>query len=196
MSAAPSWPLVIVALFRGEPSKARFAAAPGFEFSSVFGSEAQFQGAQVLNLFFIPSKRKTTRGALDRTRPSDRSHCGLQKPEIAYSPNDLMRQRRRPSPSRVFVLPPRYGVTIVEIRGSSPRIPTNFRVRPAPRHSFCKPSYGRPGKSAKRVFTQMAGLPRVLATRSRVSLRSPGMELKQASLTSIPPSRQPSRAGP
>jgi hypothetical protein len=37
----------------------------GFEFSSVFGPEAQFQGTQVLNLFFRPSERKTTREALD-----------------------------------------------------------------------------------------------------------------------------------
>src|SRR5690348_169428 len=96
MSAAPSWPLVIVALFRGEPSEARLQPPPGLNFLRFSGPEAQFQGAQVLNLFFRPSERKTTRGALDRTRPSDRSHCGLQKPEIACSPNDLRRSRHRP----------------------------------------------------------------------------------------------------
>src|SRR5262245_51949719 len=76
--------------------------SPGLNFSSVLGPEAQFQGTQVLNLFFKPSERKTTREALDRTRPSDRSHCGLQKPEIAYSPNDLRRLRRRPPPKPCF----------------------------------------------------------------------------------------------
>jgi hypothetical protein len=38
-------------------------------------------------LFFKPLKRKTTRGAQKRTRPSDPFLYGLQKPEIAQSPN-------------------------------------------------------------------------------------------------------------
>src|ERR1700761_773381 len=138
MSAAPSWPLVIVALLGRAFQSAVSRPLPGFEFSSVFGSEAQFQGTQVLNLFFKPSERKTTREALDRTRPSDRSHCGLQKPEIAYSPNDLRRTCRRPQSSRIFVLLARYGIAIVEIRGSSPRIHTNFCVRSVPGHSSCR----------------------------------------------------------
>src|ERR1700742_2768623 len=89
MSAAPSWPLVIVALLGRAFQSAVLRPLPGFEFSSVFGPEAQFQGTQVLNSFFKPSERKTTSEALDCTRPSDRSLCGLQKPEIAYPPNDL-----------------------------------------------------------------------------------------------------------
>jgi len=136
MSAAPSWPLVIVAL-EGRTFRSTAAAVPGLNFLRFSGRKRNFR-AQVLNLFFRPSKRKTTRGALDHTRPSDRSHCGLQKPEIAYSPNGLEGiTPPSPPPYRAFVLPSRYGAAIVEIRGSSLRIPTNFRVRPAPRHPFC-----------------------------------------------------------
>jgi hypothetical protein len=65
MSAAPSWPLVIVAFFGANLPKRGLRPLPGFEFSSVFGPEAQFQGIQVLNSFFRPSERKTTREALD-----------------------------------------------------------------------------------------------------------------------------------
>src|SRR5581483_11112998 len=145
----------------GEPSKARLPPPPGFEFSSVLGSEAQFQGTQVLNLFFRPSERKTTREALDRTRPSDRSHCGLQKPEIACSPNDLRRIRRRPPPKPCFrAAAPIWGSN----RGDS-------RVKFSNPHKFPCSTYTRAsllqvalsksplnrlqkaGKSAKRVFT-------------------------------------------
>src|SRR4029078_12760611 len=59
--------------FRGRTFQSAAATAPQVNFSSVGGHEGQFQEAQVeaqvLNLFFRPSKRKTTRGAPDRTRP-------------------------------------------------------------------------------------------------------------------------------
>src|SRR6202011_940585 len=37
-----------------------------------------------------------------------------------------------PASSRAFVLPSRYGMAIMEIRGASPRIPTHFCVRRTP----------------------------------------------------------------
>src|SRR6185437_9776993 len=143
-----------------------------------------FQESKVLNFSFRPSKRKTTRGALDRTRPSDRCHCGLQKPEIAYSPNGLEGATPpSPPPSRVFVLPSRYGAAIVEIRGSSPRIPTNFRVRPAPRHPSCRPAAGRMGRPTacwRRKFRGRAALARDPSSNLRlleVDLRASLFEL-------------------
>ena len=186
MSAAPSWPLVIVALFRGERSEARLQPPPGFEFSSVFGPEAQFQGAQVLNLFFRPSERKTTRGALDRTRPSDRSHCGLQKPEIAYSPNDLRRQHRRPLAKPCFrAAAPIWGNNRGDSRVKSPN-PHKFSCSVRIGASLLQAGLQKAGRPAIHVFgCQIPG--------SRFACT--GMELKQASLISIPPSRQPSRAG-
>jgi hypothetical protein len=43
MSAAPSWPLVIVA-FWGEPSEARLRPLPGFEFFFGFGARSAISG--------------------------------------------------------------------------------------------------------------------------------------------------------
>src|ERR1700761_8899016 len=147
MSAAPSWPLVIVALLGRAFQSAVSRPLPGFEFSSVFGSEAQFQGTQVLNSFFKPSKRKTTREALDRTRPSDRSHCGLQKPEIAYSPNDLRRlRRRRPAQSRFRAAAPIWGSN----RGDS-------RVKSQNPHKFLCPVRSKAFLLQAPLRTEVAG---------------------------------------
>src|SRR5215475_4728992 len=84
--------------------------------------------------FFRPSKRKTTRGALTAPARHNHSFRGLQKAR-----NLTVAQRLAPgtlpppSPRRVFLLPTRYGAANVEVRGLSPRIPTLFCVRRAPR---------------------------------------------------------------
>src|SRR5215469_1424655 len=97
MSAAPSWPLVIVDLVGANLPEHGCHRSPGLNFLRFRRPKAQFQGTLVLNLFFRASERKTTRGALDRTRPSDRFRHGLQKPEIANSPSGL-RGATPPSP--------------------------------------------------------------------------------------------------
>jgi len=57
---------------------------------------------------------------------------GPKKPEIALSPNGTHRNAAVPAANRAFVLPPRYGMAIVEIRGVSQRIPTHSCVQRAP----------------------------------------------------------------
>src|SRR5215472_7620119 len=98
MSAAPSWPLVIVALL-GRTFRGAVAAAPGFEFFLPFqGRKRNLRAAQVLILFFRPSERKTTRGALDRTRPSDRSLTDCNSPKLPILPTAYRSNiRSRPS---------------------------------------------------------------------------------------------------
>jgi len=53
---------------------------------------------------------------------------GLKKPEIAYLPTACAGTLPFPPPNRAFVLPSRYGMAIVEIRGVTSRIPTHFCV--------------------------------------------------------------------
>jgi len=74
------------ALQGGAPSE-RDAVTPGLYFDPFEGRKTDSGVVKVLNSFFRPLKRKTTRGAQKRTRPSDPFLYGLQKPEIAQSPN-------------------------------------------------------------------------------------------------------------
>src|ERR1700743_1868473 len=62
------------------------SAVPGLNFDPFREPEDRYQGLVALTLFFRPSKRKTTRGATSSLHPSESSHCGLQKPEIACLP--------------------------------------------------------------------------------------------------------------
>lgn len=137
MSAAPSWPLISSPAL-GAPSRTRLPPLPGLNFSNPFwGTENPVSGRHVLNLFFRPSKRKTTRGAHRHARPSQRSSS-----RTAKARNSLLSQRltgKSGIPAhRAFVLPTRYGATIVEIRGAHPQIPTHFRVRPASGRSVAR----------------------------------------------------------
>src|ERR1700704_3291120 len=61
-------------------------------------------------------------------RPSLPRH-GLKKPEIACLPTAGAETLPFPPLNRAFVLPPRYGAAIVEIRGVSSRILTHFCVQ-------------------------------------------------------------------
>lgn len=137
MSAAPSWPLISSPAL-GAPSRTRLPPLPGLNFSNPFwGTENPVSGRHVLNLFFRPSKRKTTRGAHRHARPSQRSSS-----RTAKARNSLLSQRltgKSGIPAhRAFVLSNRYGATIVEIRGVRPQIPTHFRVRPASGRSVAR----------------------------------------------------------
>src|SRR5207248_382786 len=70
-------------------------------------------------------ERKTTRGAHDRTRPSKLASLRTEKARNCLSPNGLRRGPPKGSQTdRAFVLPSRYGIAIVEIRGVAPPIPT------------------------------------------------------------------------
>src|SRR3954454_5376263 len=118
MSAAPSWPLIFVARF-GRALRNAATAAPRVEFfEPVLGAGDSVSGRNVLNLFFRPSKRKTTRGAQKRARPSQPPSSRTEKAR-----NSLLSQRLTGTwhpRHRAFVLPTRYGATIVEIRGVNP----------------------------------------------------------------------------
>src|SRR6185312_5130748 len=115
MSAAPSWPLIFVAR-SGRALRNAAATAPRVEFfEPVLGAGDSASGRNVLNLFFRPSKRKTTRGAPERARPSQRSSS-----RTAKARNSLLSQRLTGKSGlsdipahRAFVLPNRYGATIV-----------------------------------------------------------------------------------
>ena len=76
------------------------------------------------------AKRRT--GRSERTRPSKTVSSRTAKARNCLSPNGLRRNLAVPAASRAFVLPPRYGMAIVEIRGVTPPIPTHSRVHPCP----------------------------------------------------------------
>src|SRR5690349_15780535 len=81
---------------RGGPSEERLRPPFGLNFDRFRGPEVRFGNENVPNPFFRPPKRKTTRGAQGRTRSSEPSDHGLQKPEIAYLPT--VRDGKRHSP--------------------------------------------------------------------------------------------------
>jgi hypothetical protein len=138
MSAAPSWPL-ISSPFKGAHLPSAIAVTSGCISNHFEGRKLDSGQLLVLNLFFRPLKRKTTCGAQMRNRPSDPSLHGLQKPEIAQSPNGSAEgNAAAPNARRAFVLPPPYGMTIAENREASPRIPTHFRVPRAPGRPFAR----------------------------------------------------------
>src|ERR1700675_4827915 len=74
--------------------RSAIATASGLNFDPFRRPEDHFR-FQVLNLFFRLSKRKTTRGALERTRPFEPIHHGPQKPEIACLPTAYEEKRDR-----------------------------------------------------------------------------------------------------
>src|SRR3954462_6032369 len=122
----------------GRAVQSAAATAPRVEFfEPVLGARSPVSGRNVLNLFFRPSKRKTTRGAHRHARPSQRLSS-----RTAKARNSLLSQRlpgKSDTPAhRAFVLPNRYGATIVQIRGVHPQIPTHFRVRPASGRSVAR----------------------------------------------------------
>jgi len=112
---------------RGGPSEVRMRSPSGLNFDPFRGPEVRLGNQNVPNPFFKPPKRKTTRGAQGRTRSSEPSRHGLQKPEIAYLPT-ARDGKRHPLAHRLFVLPTQYGLTIIEIRGGSPSLSTLFCV--------------------------------------------------------------------
>src|SRR6516162_2238812 len=97
MSAAPSWPLVIVAP-RGQALPKCGCGRPSGLFRSISRAGRSHSGPRVLNLFFLPSKRKTTRGA----RPSSLPPVRTISSRTAKARNCLFSQRpaREPPPLR------------------------------------------------------------------------------------------------
>ena len=171
MSAAPSWPLICVAL-EGRTFRSATCIALGLNWIRSDRSEPKFQGfcpEFVLQTF----KTQNDARAHNRTRPSQLFGSRTEKARNLTVSQRLTSGTRRPAADRVFLLPTRYGLAIVEIRGLSPRIPTHFRVRPAP---------GCPVARLLHHFRPfaMAGSTghRRLRGRSRNSLRDPGISLR------------------
>src|ERR1700744_1043527 len=116
MSAAPSWPLVIVTLFRGDTSEVRPQPSPGLNFDPFREPEDRLSGP--VGPDFVLQTFKTqndARGDLIAP-PVEIISLRLAKPRNCLSPNALRRNPRLSAACRAFVLPPRYGMTIVEIR--------------------------------------------------------------------------------
>src|SRR3954471_9492258 len=94
MSAAPSWPLIFVARF-GRALRNAATAAPRVEFfEPVLGAGDSVSGRNVLNLFFRPSKRKTTGGGQEHARPSHPTSS-----RTAKARNSLLSQRLTGNPA-------------------------------------------------------------------------------------------------
>src|SRR5271165_184213 len=148
MSAAPSWPLISSPLW-GEPSEARFSHRPRVEFST--RPEASKPNFRILILTSSVkfSERKTTRGALDRTRPSNLASSRTEKARNCLSPNGLRRKRRRSRRQPCF----RAAAPIWDgNRGDSRGKPTN------PHTFLCTARGGLPHLHAVFHLPVMAGL--------------------------------------
>src|ERR1700739_4943804 len=78
-----------VALQGGEPSGLRPPSRSGLNVDHFEGEKPVSGNQLVLNLFFRPSKRKTTRGAQMRTRPSEPFSLRTAKARQCLSPNGL-----------------------------------------------------------------------------------------------------------
>src|SRR5271169_4735042 len=174
----------------GRAFRSATAIATGVNFDRSREPKAQFQG--VLSPEFVLPTFKTqndARGALHRTRPSEPFRYGLQKPEIAYLPTACGRKRRR---SR---RPPCFRAVAPIWDGNR----GNSRDKPANPHTFPCTTHSR-SPLCTSLACRWPGLPRPstfsFARSPERGLACPGMELKEAWLTSIPPSRQPSRAEP
>ena len=206
MSAAPSWPLISSPL-RGEPSGARLPSPPGLISIHFKGQKRNFRGLKPESVLPTFKTQNDARGASNRTRPSKPLLHGLQKPEIAYLPTACEGKRHSRRPPRFRAATPIWGNNRRDSRGQ----PANPHTFPCMTHSGSPllhasclrwlglsaaiPVFGRPIP-----LLVMAGPdPAIHVVGGAVpGSRSacPGMELTQAALTSIPPSRQPFRAGP
>src|SRR5215471_15003290 len=108
------------------PSGLNFSNRPDRP-KSDFGVSSRFRSSNLQN-----AKRRAGR----TTAPARHNHSfrGLQKARnLTVSQRLAPGTLPPPSPRRVFLLPSRYGAANVGIRGLSPRIPTLFCVRRAPR---------------------------------------------------------------
>src|SRR6185437_5149295 len=86
-----------------------------------------------------------------RTRSSKPASSRTEKARNCLSPNGLRGNAAVPFANRAFVLPSRYGMAIVEIRGVTLRIPTQSCVQPGPDGT-------RPGRRRLLQFDLRAGL--------------------------------------
>jgi hypothetical protein len=171
MSAAPSWPLISSPVRASLPK--RDLHRPRVEFRYISKTWKLLSGFK--SLIEAPDLQNAKRRAGASLHPPvTTSSSRTEKARNCLSPNGLRRNAAVPATNRVFVLPPRYGTAIVEIRGGNPSNP----------HTF--------------LCTQRApGSPPLL--RSRIALGFASLVrngIEASALTSIPPWRQPFRAGP
>src|ERR1700719_2734848 len=111
----------------GRTFRSAIGIAPGLNFDSFRGPEDRFSGLSPEFVLQTFTTQNDARG--DRIAPARQNHCftDCKSPKLPISQR-LARVNAIPAARRAFVLPPRYGVTIAEIRGASPQIPTHFRV--------------------------------------------------------------------
>src|SRR6266567_2079818 len=120
MSAAPSWPLISSPAL-GAPSGTRLPPLPGLNFSNpLWGPKIQFQA--VMSRICSSDLQNAKRRAGRIGTPARHNDClhGLQKPEIACSPNGLQ-GLWHPCPPRFRAVDPIWGDNSGDSRG----IPSN-----------------------------------------------------------------------
>src|SRR6186713_682994 len=102
------------------------AAAPRVEFfEPVLGTRSPVSGRHALNLFFRPSKRKTTRGAHGHARPSQRSFSRTAKARNSLLSQRLTGKIPHPCPPRFRAAEPIWGDNSADSRGK-PSNPHTF----------------------------------------------------------------------
>src|SRR3954454_11497776 len=178
----------------GRTFRSAIGIAPGLNPDTSPNSESQLRFI-FLDPTMRPSERKTTREAGLPLRPSQPS---VSRTEKARNLPVSQRLNRDTSPfpplSRAFVLPSRYGMAIMEIRGVFPQIPTQSCVQldqdalvmgsdPAIDALFSwRSRLAALARDFVPLVLVMAGLGPAIHVlrlwRSRVSLRSPGISLK------------------
>ena len=128
MSAAPSWPL-ISSPFKGARLPKRDCRHARIVFRSISKAGGALQGP--LSPEFVLQTFKTqndVRGADAHPPVRSISSRTAKARNCLISQRLVERHATAPTARRAFVLPSRYGMTIVKNREESPRIPTHFRV--------------------------------------------------------------------
>jgi hypothetical protein len=112
---------------QGRTFRSAIGIAPGLNFDSLRNPERPSQELSPESTLQTFKTQNDARSAL-RTRPSNCFSSRTEKARNCLSPNGLRRNVAVPAVNRVFLLPPRYGMAILEIRGVSSRIPTHSCV--------------------------------------------------------------------
>src|SRR5579871_5899208 len=130
-----------------EPSEARPWRRPRVEFPSI--SKAGRANRGTLRPEFVLQTFKTqsdARGDLSHTARQIHLVTDCKSPKLPNLPTAYGGNAAAPRPqTALFVLPPPYGMAIMETRGASPRIPTLFCVRRPPGLPFARLLQRNPG---------------------------------------------------
>jgi hypothetical protein len=110
---------------QGRTFRSAIGIAPGLNLDT---PQTQKPNVRILILNWTLESQNAKRRAGRLSAPARRTHFfyGPKKPEIACLPTAYAETLAFPPSNRAFVLPPRYGMTIVEIRELVPTNPHTF----------------------------------------------------------------------